>query len=155
MTFPFAAMQTPTAALFNRAIVDVDAEVNLAPAALQSITSTSFTSVTGMSSSYTKKDAATRLLVLPIFTCYVTWSGATFAKTEFAIQVDGTDTVAGYYNFNAQNDHRQVVGGCLIPGLTAGAKTIQLRGRVTDATLSRALVFDNNDRVTLLTFEIP
>lgn len=147
----FAPLMIPRASALNLTIVDVEAEVNLTPSATFTTTSASHASIAGWQMHYFKRDAATRLLVLPIFTMFATGAAC---STECAIQVNGagTDHVAGYFNFNLLSDHKQVVGAVIIPGLDGGAKTLQLRSRRFGGT--GTVTADGNDRCSLYVFEI-
>lgn len=148
MTLPFQAMQIPTAALLNRAIVDVDA-MPITPITL-STTSGSNVDVTGFVFNFTKQQAATRLVVVPIWT---NWSTAVSTGVTFAVRVDSNDFDAGYFFHNIASDHKALIGVTVINGLSAGAKTLQVRARRTSG--AGTLQCDVNDRGYMLVFEVP
>lgn len=112
---------------------------------------TSFANVTGWASSYTKFSSTSRLLIMPIFTGYMSVAQPT--STFWSVMVDGVDYPCAYYNWNVLSSHMQVVGFAVVPGLLLGVKTIQVRGRINSGTGS--LNHDAGDRCSILTLEMP
>lgn len=113
---------------------------------------TSYTSINGWVMATTKQSNTSKLLLLTFVTGFMTTSAAQLAT--WATLVDGVDYPTLSYYFNATADHRQVAGGVIIPNLTAGPKTLQLRGKLTTASGS-VLTGDLNDRMTMIALEIP
>lgn len=159
MATQFTAGQILTAAGLNAAVVDVGSVVNVTPTL--STTSSTYVSVTSALLNYTKNQASTRLLCVPIWTAWINGSFAAspnnFAQVEFAVQIDGTDNVAGFFNFNNTGVHQQMVGAVVVSGLSAGSKTLQLRARrsAIGSGSTGTVTCDTNDRASLLVFEIP
>lgn len=111
---------------------------------------TAYTSINGWTLGLTKQSNTSKLLVILFATGFIT----TNAQSAFwAVQVDGTDYTSMFYLFNTVSDHRQVAGGVVIPNLTAGPKTLQVRARLnaTPGTLNG----DLNDRMSMIVLEIP
>lgn len=155
---PFMAGDSPTAESLDESIVDVNATVNVTPSISQ-YTGSTYTNLTNASMSYDKGSSNTRLVVLVMFTGWAqgTLGTGTFMQVEYAVQVDGNDYVAGYYNFNTASDHRQLAGGAVIPGIAAGTKTLQVRVRrvAVGSGGTAGLTCDSNDRATIVVFETP
>lgn len=117
----------------------------------QTITTTTPVSFTNWVMPYTKSSDTSRIQVQATFTLFS--SIGTNYGSLFSILVDGVDYDIGFYYWNVATDHRQVVCVGVIPGLTAGAKTIQLRGRNDQA--AKAITTDINDRCSIIVEEVP
>lgn len=103
-------------------------------------------------SGYVKSSDTSRLLILLVFTCYST-GGLNF-KSIFGVNIDGVDYDIGFYYWNANSDHRQVVCIGSIPGLTAGSKTIQVRVKNNLAGVWNTNT-DTNDQCSIIVLEVP
>jgi hypothetical protein len=116
--------------------------------AISVLTNTSFTNWV---MPYTKLLDTSRLQIQATFTCYS--SLGTGYGTLFAALIDGVDYDIGFYYWNVVNDHRQVVCVGVVPGLSAGVKTIQLRAR--NDLAARTISTDTNDRCSIIVEEVP
>jgi hypothetical protein len=117
----------------------------------QTISVMTNTSLTNWVMPYTKLLGTSRLQIQATFTCYA--STGTGFGTLFAALVDGVDYDIGFYYWNVLSDHRQVVCVGVVPGLSAGVKTIQLRAR--NDLAARAISTDLNDRCSIIVEEVP
>jgi hypothetical protein len=119
----------------------------------QTINGTVYTNMNNwLLSNYVKTSDTSRLLIMLVFTCFST--GATNFKSLFGVNIDGVDYDIGFYYWNVNNDHRQVVCIGSIPGLTAGSKTIQMRAKNSTSPTPNT-VTDLNDQCSIVVLEVP
>ena len=123
----------------------------MAPSPTYASTGTSYANVGSWTLGLTKQSNTSKLVCVLFVSGFLTTASGQLA--HWAINVDGSDYTAAEFYFNVLSDHRQVTGGVIIPNLTAGVKTLQVRARLTVNTST--LNHDVNDRMSMITFEIP
>lgn len=133
------------------AISNVSSVFGVAPSPAYTNGTTSFTNIGSWTLGLTKTSSTSKLVCVLFVSGFFTVASGQLA--HWAINVDGTDYPAAQFYFNATADHRQITGGVVIPNLTSGPKTLQVRGRVTTATST--LNHDTNDRMAMIVLEIP
>jgi hypothetical protein len=112
---------------------------------------TAFTSINGWTLGLTKISNTSKLVGLIFVQCVMSTTAS--QVVNFGILVDGTDYLTSQQWFNAVNVHTQVIGGFIVPNLTAGPKTIQVRAK--ESVASGSITVDVNDRMSMIVFEIP
>lgn len=133
------------------AISNVNSVFGVAPSPVYSNGTTSYTNVGSWTLGLTKQSNTSKLVAILFLSGFmVTAAGQ---ACFWAINVDGTDYPTAQFYFNAVADHRQVAGGVIIPNLTAGPKTLQVKGR--ESVASGTIQHDANDRMSMLVLEIP
>ena len=131
------------------AISNVNSVFNIAPSPVYANNTTSYTNVVPWVMGLTKLSNTSKLVVM----CFVSsFTSTVGSQPLWALQVDGTDyPVAGFF-FNVINQHMQISGGVVIPNLTAGPKTLQVRGKLQAGA---NMQHDANDRMSMISLEIP
>jgi hypothetical protein len=105
-------------------------------------TSSSYANMPGPSSlSFTKAAASTKLVVT-INTTY--WTSTSGLATYIGINIGGTDYDCMKFFFNASATHVPISCTRVIPGLSAGSKTIQMRWKSASGTTLNQVVNDWN-----------
>jgi hypothetical protein len=108
-----------------------------------------FINVTGLSFSFTKKEAATRL--------FVQFAGSGYADTvsdvlEFGALINGADYGLSWHFFNIANCHFGTAGFQFISGVPAATYTVQGRFRIASGPGTVRL--DSNDKLSLACTEV-
>lgn len=115
---------------------------------VQTINSTTYASI-GLTRSFTKKGADTRLIALFMGSCFC---GVNTAGAQFGVDIDGTTTDIASHDINVANHHDLFAGAVEIAGVAAGARTLTLKWkRYGTGTLNS----DANDTQSLLVMEVP
>ena len=131
------------------AISNISSVFNLAPSPANSNSTTSYTNVVQWTMGLTKLSNTSKLVVIAFISAF---TSTVASQPLWALQVDGTDyPVAGFF-FNVINQHMQISGGVVIPNLTAGPKTLQVRAKMVAGANVQS---DTNDRVSMISLEIP
>lgn len=114
-------------------------------------TSAIYANLPGTSSTViTKRVPETQLRCELHTSCWV--NGAVPTSTEFGIRINGVDYPLVYQTISASFTHRYFYGSAILPGIAAGALSVQLRWRRAAGTGTATV--DGSDRFRLAIWEV-